>query len=255
MSLLTCLLFLTPQHARYTLFAWQFECPSRISHCSRPTKPLRLSTAAESRVSSESQGLDWFVGRGYMMAKSCVQWCDRQIDCPQGRTLIRVLPARNETVMLPTELHARDIPHIYDSFAEVVGERHWRQRVSLLRQEIRGNRFLAQLHTKENAIAFQLEHLAHLRERYPGRIHDRWHYALVTLASCSAASDALATNGQLIDARPRRGRALDRKTADARPHGGHDGRTPWPKVPHCSGPCAITSAINACGRAEKTKAF
>jgi hypothetical protein len=68
--------------------------------------------------------------------------------------------------MIVTELYTRDIPEIYDRFSRVIGEKHWRQRVSLLRQELRGNRFLEHLFLSENAIAFQLEHLAQLRDRY-----------------------------------------------------------------------------------------
>lgn len=36
------------------------------------------------------------------------------------------------------ELHTETFPAIYKRFAEVVGDRHWRPRVRLLEDEIRG---------------------------------------------------------------------------------------------------------------------
>lgn len=68
--------------------------------------------------------------------------------------------------MLLTELRTADIPDVYRDFAEFVGESHWRQRVKLLKSEIRGNRFLAEYLESENAIAYQLDHLAQLRTRF-----------------------------------------------------------------------------------------
>jgi hypothetical protein len=80
--------------------------------------------------------------------------------------LASIKSRQTEIDMLSTELYSKDIPQIYAEFAELVGERHWRHRVTLLRQEIRGNRFLAHFHAEENAIAFQLERLAELRDQY-----------------------------------------------------------------------------------------
>lgn len=61
---------------------------------------------------------------------------------------------------------------------------------------VRKHAFMEQLFASRQDFEEFLEYLL----AYPGRIHDRWHYALATLAGCSAASDALANNSQLIDA-------------------------------------------------------
>jgi hypothetical protein len=68
--------------------------------------------------------------------------------------------------MLATELHTRDIPRVYARFAEEINERHWKERVRALKSEIRGNKFLRELHQQENAIAFQLERLGSLYARF-----------------------------------------------------------------------------------------
>lgn len=68
--------------------------------------------------------------------------------------------------MLTVELNTREIPEIYDAFADRIGEQHWRRLVAILRDEVRGNRFLEHLYENENAIAFQLERLAQLRDKY-----------------------------------------------------------------------------------------
>ncbi len=70
--------------------------------------------------------------------------------------------------MLVTELHPAQIPGLYQRFAEVIGESHWKRRVAQIKQEIRGNRFLHEHLEQENAIAFQLEHLRTLFERFGG---------------------------------------------------------------------------------------
>jgi hypothetical protein len=68
--------------------------------------------------------------------------------------------------MAIVELHTENFPAIYKRFAEVVGDRHWRQRVRLLEDEIRGNPLLADLHRRDNAIAYQLERLAGLTGKF-----------------------------------------------------------------------------------------
>jgi hypothetical protein len=68
--------------------------------------------------------------------------------------------------MLATELHTRDIPNVYRRFADAIGERYWKRRVMVLKDEIRGNRFLRDLHLRENAIAFQLENIRAIYERF-----------------------------------------------------------------------------------------
>jgi len=61
--------------------------------------------------------------------------------------------------MLALELETWRIPDVYRRFAGEIGDTHWRRRVLLLKQDIRGNRFLSDMLTKDNAIAFQLERL------------------------------------------------------------------------------------------------
>ena len=68
--------------------------------------------------------------------------------------------------MLLTELSTARIPQIYKQFAAIVGESHWRNRVVQLKQEIRGNRFLAQHLQHENALAYQFEHLRELTAKF-----------------------------------------------------------------------------------------
>lgn len=71
--------------------------------------------------------------------------------------------------MLTLDLHTHDIPDIYAKFATLIGERHWTKRAADIRQEIRGNKFLQDHLTAENEIAFQLDHLHGLTQKY-GRV-------------------------------------------------------------------------------------
>lgn len=61
--------------------------------------------------------------------------------------------------MIRTELQTAEIPEIYKRFADAVGENYWRDRVALLKQNIKGNRFLVDHIRSENSIAYQLEDL------------------------------------------------------------------------------------------------
>lgn len=70
--------------------------------------------------------------------------------------------------MLALELHTRDIPAIYARFAREIGERSWKERVSSVKQEIKGNPFLEKYHLQESAIAFQLEQLREMHQRFGG---------------------------------------------------------------------------------------
>ena len=71
--------------------------------------------------------------------------------------------------MLLTELHTAEIPEVYERFASVVGDRHWKQRVASIKQEIKGNSFLRDHLMRENAIAFQLDRLREMVDKY-GRV-------------------------------------------------------------------------------------
>jgi hypothetical protein len=68
--------------------------------------------------------------------------------------------------MLTTEMHTRDIPALYQRFEKEVGAKHWRNRVAQCKAEIKGNQLLNDYLCRENCIAFQLDHLADLVERY-----------------------------------------------------------------------------------------
>lgn len=89
--------------------------------------------------------------------------------------------------MLALELHTRDIPAIYERFAREIGERNWKERVSSVKQEIKGNPFLQRYHLQESAIAFQLEQLRELQQRF-GRVavmayNDHSHYPAASFAA------------------------------------------------------------------------
>jgi len=71
--------------------------------------------------------------------------------------------------MLLTELHTAEIPGLYERFASVVGDGHWKQRVVTIKQEIKGNAFLREHLLRENAIAFQLDRLREMADKY-GRV-------------------------------------------------------------------------------------
>ncbi len=71
--------------------------------------------------------------------------------------------------MLLTELHTAEIPGLYERFASVVGDRHWKQRVASLKQEIKGNAFLREHLVRENAMVFQLDRLREMADKY-GRV-------------------------------------------------------------------------------------
>lgn len=70
--------------------------------------------------------------------------------------------------MLALELHTRDIPAIYKRFSREIGERSWIKRVSLMKEEIKGNPLLESYHYQDSAIAFQLVHLCELQQRFGG---------------------------------------------------------------------------------------
>lgn len=68
--------------------------------------------------------------------------------------------------MLMTEISTEKIPDIYQRFARVIDERHWKKRVVALKQEMKGNRFLHRHIHAENAVVFQLEHLRELHVKH-----------------------------------------------------------------------------------------
>lgn len=67
-----------------------------------------------------------------------------------------------------TSIHDYEIGRLFERFRREIGDSHWRQRVKLLENEIRGNKFLRHHHLKENDIAYGLNHCSHLERRYGG---------------------------------------------------------------------------------------
>ncbi len=68
--------------------------------------------------------------------------------------------------MLLTELHTAEIPDLYARFASVVDDKHWKQRVASIKQEIKGNAFLREHLMRENAVAFQLDRLREMANKF-----------------------------------------------------------------------------------------
>jgi len=68
--------------------------------------------------------------------------------------------------MIRTEIQTVAIPEIYKRFTDLVGDKHWKNRIAQLKQNIKANRFLADYIQSENSIAFQLEHLRELTSEF-----------------------------------------------------------------------------------------
>jgi hypothetical protein len=68
--------------------------------------------------------------------------------------------------VLKVELHTAEIPETFTRFQDVIGERHWLKRVSLIKADIRGHRFLKDYLIEENAIAFALAECSNLMHRH-----------------------------------------------------------------------------------------
>ena len=47
--------------------------------------------------------------------------------------------------MLTNEINTGEIPEIYQNFARVINARHWGKRVAVLKQDMKGNRFLRKI--------------------------------------------------------------------------------------------------------------
>jgi len=68
--------------------------------------------------------------------------------------------------MIQTEIQAEAIPQVYKRFADVVGDKHWKNRVAQLNKNIKANRFLNDYIRSENSIAFQLDYLRELTLKF-----------------------------------------------------------------------------------------
>ncbi len=67
------------------------------------------------------------------------------------------------------ELHTGDIPSVFERFSDLIGAQHWKNRVDLLRADIKGNRFLRDYLLQENEFAFGLQAATELIKKY-GRL-------------------------------------------------------------------------------------
>lgn len=61
--------------------------------------------------------------------------------------------------MLLTKLSIGEIPETYSRFSDFIVESHWKNSVSQIKQQVRGNSFLRDFLLQEKALAFQFEHL------------------------------------------------------------------------------------------------
>lgn len=68
--------------------------------------------------------------------------------------------------MLALDVQTSLIPDIYQRFAAVIGEKHWRNHVHKCKQAIKGNVLLREYLVRENSIAFQLNWLGELTQRF-----------------------------------------------------------------------------------------
>ena len=89
--------------------------------------------------------------------------------------------------MLLTELRTDEIPSLYERFAAVVGDKHWKHRVASIRQEIKGNAMLREYLMGENAIAFHLDRLREMADKYgrvpPWEVNNQDHYSAASFAA------------------------------------------------------------------------
>lgn len=91
--------------------------------------------------------------------------------------------------MILTEMRTEQIPEIYGKFSDIVGDSHWKKRITHLRQEMKGNRFLIDYIRRENSIAFQLDSLRELIVKFgsipPWEINNHAIYPAVSFAAQS----------------------------------------------------------------------
>jgi hypothetical protein len=89
--------------------------------------------------------------------------------------------------MIETELHTKDIPNIYRRFEQAIGAKYWRSRVRQCKSEMRGNALLSAHLKRENNVAFQLDRLGDMLDRYQWlpiqMVEDRALYPAVRFAS------------------------------------------------------------------------
>jgi hypothetical protein len=90
-------------------------------------------------------------------------------------------------VLIATEVYTSQAPAIYKRFAGMIGDTAWKNRVAIIKQEIRGNRFLAEHLEQENKISMQLERLRTIFEKYGGmpsqEVNNRANYSALSFAA------------------------------------------------------------------------
>lgn len=102
---------------------------------------------------------------------------------------------------MQTELSTAQIPYIYSEFADLIGADHWHKRVKKIKEEVRGFPFLAEHLADENEIAFQLEGLRKLQERYGFAGH--WPDVGRHFYSAAALAIQVVSMAKRLDARMR----------------------------------------------------
>lgn len=89
--------------------------------------------------------------------------------------------------MLQVDLYTKDFPEVFARFREVVGERHWSKRVRAVNSEAKGQPYLREYLTEENAIAFALNRCSAQASRHstipPQSSNDRSLYPAFRLAA------------------------------------------------------------------------
>lgn len=89
--------------------------------------------------------------------------------------------------MLLTELHTAAIPELYERFATVVGDAHWKRRVVSIKREIKGNPLLREYLVSENIIPLQFDSLREKVDKFgciPNwEINNPDHYAAASFAA------------------------------------------------------------------------
>lgn len=100
------------------------------------------------------------------------------------------VPVELPNSSLRTEMYAADVPAVYRRFAEVVGDRHWKHRVSQIKAAIKSNRFMENYLREENAIAFALDQC--------GAVLDRFGFIPNDLPDRDALYPAVAFAGQVL---------------------------------------------------------
>jgi len=81
------------------------------------------------------------------------------------------IPEEPSVRSLLTEMRTIDMPDVYRRFAEVIGPKHWRDRVAKMKGAIKSNRFLSDYLRTENSIAFALDRCGDVIAHY-GRLPD-----------------------------------------------------------------------------------